>query len=252
VLSEGRCLPKNENNDDETPVAGKMINSVSDVSEIGSTTVTLVTSSNASGVLFAALHKLLSYIRFLNIEYSANLESVLKVKKSDSILVRYLPSIPQEVMKELFVNAKPIHPIFLYRRVSPTFLGNFWKISLLFGILITSSVLLTIMMRFFQNKGSSNIPCKICKVVRAIALKIFLMQFYLNFGDIVLFFILEIRSLQMKAFISGLSFFVALFFIIFGIGVFLSHLSLLKSIMKFSTLKMRHNGKNIDKDTFLK
>jgi len=209
-----------------------MINTASDVSEIGSTAVSLVASSNASGVLFAALHKLLSYIRFLNIEFSDNLESVLQAKKSESILIRYLPSMPQSILEELV--AKPIHPIFLYRKVGPTFLGNFWKMSLFFGILITCSVSFTMMIKYFQNKNNLSIVCKACKILRLVMLKIFVMQFYLNFGDMVLYFVLEVRSLRLSTFNSALSFFTSLFFMVVGTCVCVFHFYTLKSLFKIS------------------
>jgi len=234
---------------DETPGAQEFVNTVSDVSEIGSTTVTLAASSNASGILFAALHKLLSYIRFLNVEYSMNLEAALKTKKSDSILIRYLPTIPESLAQDLV--AKPIHPIFLYRKVGPKLLGNFWKVSLFLCILITSSFILTIIIKFTQDNKSQNLVLKICKMIRMIIVKVLIMQFYLYFGDLVLYFILETRSLVMDTFASALSFFVALFFMIFGIAAFTFHFMTVKSLVKLS--KSGENKTSKEKlDTFLK
>jgi len=211
------------------------MNTVSDASEIGSTTVSLVTSSNASGVLFAALHKLLSYIKYLNIAYSRNLEDVLKAKKSESILIRYLPSIPQSIVDDLV--AKQIHPIFPYRKVGPTFLGNFWKLSLFFGILILCSAIVTGLMTLFKNKKSSEKILKIFKTIRLVLVKLFIMQFYLNAGDMVLFVILELRSVVLDTPVSNLSLFISLMFLVFGVCVFTFHFFILKSLTTLSKLE---------------
>ena len=120
-FSNGKCEANH-------PLIQGMINTVADVSNVGAIVISMASSADSSGIIYGSLHKLLGYIRYFNIKYSVRLEDLLKEKKSDPAFVRFLPSIPQGVAEELV--AKPIHPIFIHRGISPKFLGNFWKMSL--------------------------------------------------------------------------------------------------------------------------
>ena len=108
---------------------------------VSSVLASVVSSGGASAIFLGILFKLISYIKYLDIEYSLKLEAILRSWNSQLIFVRILPDIPHSIREELA--SKNIPNIFTYREVAPTFLENFWKVFLALSFLTLTYALLS-------------------------------------------------------------------------------------------------------------
>jgi len=166
-------------------------------------------SSGAMAIFTGLLFKLIGYIKYLDIPYPHNLEQALQNWQSD-LIPSVFPEMSQHTKAKL--KAKPIPAIYIKRRVAPTFLENFWFP--MWNLGISSFALGCVFLAAFycKRKGKENGE-QILKYLLKALVNFIIIQLYFHCGDIVLFFILEIRSTNFGSAFSVLSFCLSVVFL---------------------------------------
>jgi len=240
-LSNGACLIN-------TPKADATITTVSETSMMGAVAVSMFSSGGALAILFGVLHKLIGYIKFLNIDYSDDLETMLESWNSELISVKFLPDLPDNVVNQL--DAKTVPPNLSRRNISPAFLENFWEELLFLSIALISFIAFTLINSTLTKKKQFKTLSKVLNYLRATAFNFFITQLYFSYGDIMLYSIVELRSVKFNTVISNLSFFLALVFLFFGVSFTIFHIWILRKLRNLARFKTR-SGKNRRLDAFL-
>jgi len=166
-------------------------------------------SSGAMAIFTGILFKLIGYIKYLDIAYPNNLEQALRNWQSD-LIPSVFPEMSQNAKNSL--KTKPIPAIFVKRKVAPTFLENFWFP--MWNLATSSFALGCVLLATFycKRKGKKNGEL-ILKYLLTGLVNFIIIQLYFNCGDIVLFFILEIRSIDFGSAGSVLSFCLSVIFL---------------------------------------
>ena len=176
-------------------------------------------SSGAMAIFTGLLFKLIGYIKYLDIAYPRNLEQALQDWQSD-LIPSVFPEMSQNTKTSL--KAKPIPAILVKRKVAPTFLENFWLPMWNLGISFLALGCIFLATFYCKRKGKKNGELILKYLLKALV-NFIIIQLYFHCGDIVLFFILEIRSIDFGSAGSVLSFCISVVFLSIAICTLTLH-----------------------------
>jgi len=165
--------------------------------------------SGPMAIFTGLLFKLIGYIKYLDIAYPNNLEQAFQKWQSD-IIPSVFPEMSQNTINKL--KAKPIPAVYLERNVAPTFLENFWfsMLNLVISFFSLGCVFLAAV--YCKQKGKKNAEV-ILKYLQTGLVNFIVVQLYYHCGDILLFFILETRSIDFGSGFSVVSFCISILFL---------------------------------------
>ena len=207
------------------------ITSTNTISSIGLMINTIIATSSPAFIMGAGLMKILEYMRYMDITHSAHLELLfVSFKPSLGIIHTNTLKMTKE-MKDSFNNGSPIE-VFGRYNILPSFLVSFWDG--LVSLLILSScvgILWILNKAVIEMQGSSHLRF-VMKFVKIAAQNYLLAQFYNNYGDIVLYTLLELRALNVYSISTTISFLTAVCFVIISSFYILKHIRILMGWQK--------------------
>lgn len=157
------------------------------------TATTLVGTPNSDTVKYQSLHKMLVYLRYIDIKYTAGLRYVFSTADTDQT-----PDTPiiQMVDQNInyYFNQHPVPDIFGHLKSS--FIINYWKnLSYILVILLAISFF-TLIDRATQDYTKINGILQ--KIITPLKWNFFIVNFASQFSDIALFTIIELRTALSK------------------------------------------------------
>ena len=182
-------------------------------------TVSAAFSNGPMAIFTGLLFKLIGYIKYLDITYPNNLEQAFQKWQSD-IIPSVFPEMSQKTKNKL--EAKSISAVYLERKVAPAFLENFWfsMLNLLVSFFSLGCVSLAVV--YCKQKEKKNAEL-ILKYLQTGLSNFIIVQLYYHCGDILLFFILETRSIDFGSALSALSFCISIVFLSIAICTLTLH-----------------------------
>ena len=209
-------------------------NVVGNVSGVCITATTLISASDPTSASSAMLAKMLQYTKFINITKSRRLSFFFKSSKMSSGFLTFIHPMSANLRGRFRERILPAE--FLKYKVHSSFLVNFWEGFLSFSIIC--GIYLPIRGLEWIAKYLNKSP-KLQKGLQMIRFPIqnfLIIQFYNSFSDIVLFSLLNMKTLDFQTGTDTVSFLFALSSLIFGFCLFIYHYRLLRSYqMKRST-----------------
>jgi len=176
-------------------------------------------SSGPMAIFTGLLFKLIGYIKYLDMTYPNNLEQALQNWQSD-IIPSVFPEMSQKTKNKL--KAKPIPAVYLKRKVAPPFLENFWFSMLNLAASFFSLGCILLALVYYKRKGKKNGEL-ILKYLLTGLVNFIIVQLYYHCGDILLFFILETRSIDFGSALSIISFCISILFLSIAICALAFH-----------------------------
>jgi len=222
------------------PQLSKTTKSFSVATNAGFTLGAALGSTGAMAIFTGVLFKLIGYIKYLEIAYPLNLEQTLETWQTDLIPSAF-PEMSQSTQKRL--RSKPIPHIFVKREVASTFLENFWFSlwNLAASLVAFTGVFLAILYCEHNDKKTGKIYSAL-KCFKTALVNFTITQLYFNFGDIILFFVLQMRSIDFGSILSDLSFCLSIVFLITAVCVLIFHFFVLFKYKKASTDNSQKGG----------
>jgi len=206
----------------------------------------LLTSGSAISISASFAGRIFFNIQYLNISYSEELQEALDFWSQSFISEGITPNLPQSIIKK--IPSRPVPYVFEKYGVSSSFLLNYWE-SLCMLILVLIALLSLKVLESFANyfNKSNTFPGNFIKKCKIMAQNFFFATLYGVYGDLVLYAIIEYRTIQFNFDLSLLSFIISvLLLIIMAIG-FLMHFLLLT---RYQTMK-RRSAAAMDSEEFL-
>ena len=175
------------------------------------------------------LLRIIRNIRFFSIYYPENLLEVLQDWVSTILMIQ-----PPDTLTFQISSSKDIPAIFTYYGLEARFFLNFWSN---FLIIAGSLVMLILLNGLCFVLKSNNKPGSIHKMISFLAtasINFFIVQFYGVFDLIVMYCVLEFRSIGFDSALENLSFSFAVIFLALGTALLGFHIFL---IVKFKNIR---------------
>ena len=225
--------------DSKTETLALANNIIANISSMSVNIASLLVARSFFGVSCTMLVKMVQYTKFLNITYSDRL--LLFFKRSD-LNFGFLPFIPKMTASMGRYFHHQVVPTALSQYgVHSSFTINFWQGLLSFSgtlgifmiVLICEFILQCSLKKVRAHSFIQKVRCAIQNCLG--------LQFYGWFGDIVLFFILEVKTLKFPLKGECIGFIVGLLGLVIGFGVFVIHARHLYRLYKFRKFSMIEN-----------
>ena len=213
------------------------------------TIISLFRPGGSSAILLGVLQKLTSYIKYLKLPYSARLKEMLLAWQSNIFAFDIYPALPSNLMAYLV--SKPIPEIFIEHGVDPSFLVNFWKTLIALISVFLSWILLKLIIKFTRPKNGASKLHSFLNIFQLMLFKFLIIGLYSSYGDVTMFFALEVRSVTHEYFLSSVSFGICIAFMSLTIFFSCFHAWFVIAYQKLK--KAQASGRsNKDPNTFLK
>jgi len=190
----------------------------------------MLTSGSPAGLSSGVSGKIFSYIKFLNISYSEELEQALKYWNSDFFSLGFSIELSTHSISR-FQNQTVPYMLEKYD-VPSSFFVNFWPSFLV--LIITTGIFLflwSIIWALKRLKLRKDI-ITLFETIPVMVQNFLVTQLYGIFGDIVFYSILEWRSIRLSQGLSSLSFVTALIFFCVMFACFSFHIRFIRQYRK--------------------
>ena len=227
--SYGTCIPRSTSSlMQET--AGQILSSTMTVGSF------LLFGSSQS-LTAGLLAKIIAYIRYIDIDYSAELKDLLQ-QDSNLVALDIIPELPETIKERIPSATMPY--MFEEYELEASFLANFW--TNLFGITIAFIIfMISIVLQGIRKRRKQGKIFSLINKLYFAAMNFLIVQIYCSFDEITLFFILQMRFLSFDSILSYLSLVLSLFFTALGLVSLFVHTWIIK---KYQQAKVKCSGKN--------
>jgi len=178
-------------------------NAAGTASSVGLTVAGALSPGDPGGISAGALTKMLQYSKYLNITYTPKLELMFLVQNKSSGPMGIAPKMSDELKKEFNFQHIPIK--FAQYQVHSSFIINFWDSGITLCIMSGIVLLLRAIEYISFILKKKYLPPAITRLLRTTVQNFMFIQLYGNFGDIILFSMLELQSSQLDSAASILS-----------------------------------------------
>jgi len=155
--------------------------------------------------------KIFSQIKYLNISYSGELEVALLTWMTSFVSLGLTPDLPESVVEK--IPDRPVPYVFEKYDVPSSFLLNFWE-DLGVVVFVTAIWLLFKGAEYFVSSQKGSRIASLTRKIRVIAQNFLITALYGVYGDLVMFSIIEYRTLVFGWNLSLLSFITSVVFLI--------------------------------------
>jgi len=180
--------------DEQVKTIAKTANTANSISSGAIVASSLLASGDATAATLGSLTKMLSYIKFMNIQFPPKLQLLFDSQSTNSSL---LSSIPNSLRDKIGNSPPPSN--FGEYNVSSSFMINFWQSLVILGAILIAILVSLLFSIFFKRAGALQ------KISSALKWNAFLTLFCSYCGDIVMFSALEFQTVQYDNFWSVLS-----------------------------------------------
>ena len=232
----------------ETPnTAQDVMNMASQATQVIAGVASALTPGSSVNILASISGKIFSNIKFFNISYSTDLEiALLTWKSSLSSLLSVSVSIDMPKGVKENIKERPIPYVFEKHDVSSSFLINFWDnipfLSMV-ALILLGALVLEWMFKMIKNRY---LPVSMAETLRTVIQNFLIIQLYSLYGDIMMFTVLNLRTLKLEYNWSLVSIGIALAFV--GVMV----ISFGKHVKMLHDYQRDKNNKALEWTEFLK
>jgi len=187
----------------------------------------LISKGRAVSLTAAISGKIFSQIKYLNISYSGELQIALYTWLPSFVSLGLTPDIPEPILKEIPERHVPY--VFKKYDVPSSFLVSFWEN---LGIVVFAAILWMLLkgLELLLNPKTVKLPRK----VRVLVQNFLITALFGVYGDLILFSVLEYRTLQFGWNLSLLSFLIS---ITLFIAMFISFYFQFRLLLNYQRIK---------------
>ena len=187
-------------------------------------------SSNPGLALLAGLASMLSYIKYINLNYPAKLKLTFQLQDSSPFSFTFGIGMPKSLEKRL--ESKPLPGIFEGYKLHSNFLHNYWD-TLTSLIVVLLLILILSMMKVFTKK-CSRINRVLASILSILKWNLPLMILCGGFGDIYFYASLYYQSKALDSPLEIFTFALSLLLILLGVGILFLIFLIMKDTSKDS------------------
>ena len=224
-----------------------MSNNAGNASSVTTMATSVLSASDPGGISAGMLTKILQYTKFLTVEHDARLEMMLKSSKLTTGFLFFAPKMHAST-KEKFEN-QLLPAEFIKYKIHSSFVVNFWDGFMSLAICIGILFFVFILEVGTRSKDTESYLNFFVQKFRYGIQNFLLMQSYNCYGDIILFSVLDISTVEFSTPPAAISFNMAFISIFVGIVVLSLHIMLL---LKYQRIKRQSasnesHEENVDK-----
>ena len=224
-----------------------MSNNAGNASSVTTMATSVLSASDPGGVSAGMLTKMLQYTKFLAVEHTARLEVMLKSSKLTTGFLFFAPKVHTSTKEKFKNHLLPAE--FIKYKVHSSFIINFWDGFMSLAICIGILFFVFLLEVGTRSKDTESYLNFFVQKVRYGIQNFLLMQFYNCYGDIMLFSVLDISTVEFNTSPAAISFNMAFISIFVGIVVLSLHIMLL---LKYQRVKRQSasnepHEENVDK-----
>ena len=225
------------------------VNSASKTTTIGLLFITFVMPTNPTNILFSLLSDILLYIRYLDVSYTSELEDMFQNTWSPAIPFANALAMTQS-MQNNFQQAK-MPNFFAINGLSSNYIINFWNDMVLLGFIFCPFIIVYVLYHYSKEKNTR--ATRVAKSLRIWLQNSLWNTFYSNYGDIMLFAMLEVSlydSMASGTHYDTISLISSIFFLANGVILLLIHFSMISTRLNIN--KLPDTSRELQLDKFVK